>query len=205
MAWATPSICSTSGSRETISVYLPDLVLGAVRTKRSRAHGVRARNLARAFWWGARGALITPPGLKTTMDLAEKNLLNSLLYCLEKDDSFFQFDFSRALQATNYQLDVLIHSFPSSSDQDETRLLDCTRALAATIHQLLGHFAHAKTDSFAIEGDGAVQLFGCYLSLFSVCVFPFLLRTVRTKRHPDFAMSAWHSVHRRRALRPLRV
>ena len=36
----------------------------SVWTKRSRAHGVRARKLARVFWWGARAALAAPPGLR---------------------------------------------------------------------------------------------------------------------------------------------
>lgn len=34
----------------------------SIRTKSSRAHGVRARKLARAFWWAARAAHTAPPG-----------------------------------------------------------------------------------------------------------------------------------------------
>ena len=37
---------------------------GSVRTKCSRAQRVRARKLARAFWWGARAALSASPGLR---------------------------------------------------------------------------------------------------------------------------------------------
>ena len=103
---------------------------------------VRARNLARALWWAR---AYSPHHTQTkTLRFDPSRALKLRFVSMtfkptrsEQDQTQLLYFCSRAHETMIHQIGILIHSVPSCSDHDETRLLDCTRALETTIHRIM--------------------------------------------------------------------